>query len=99
MCSVPYRLGCGQELRWHCAAVVACRRVVDQLIEERIVGINKDQIEGRADEAKGKIKEVVGNIVGNKNLEAKGTVEKHIGAVQASVGDVKEDIKKAVKGA
>jgi uncharacterized protein YjbJ (UPF0337 family) len=61
------------------------------------MGINKDQVEGRADEAKGKIKEVVGRVVGNKNLQARGKFQKNLGAVQASVGDVKEDIKKAEK--
>ena len=61
------------------------------------MGINKDQVEGRTEEAKGKVKEVVGHAVGNEDLEARGTVQKNIGAVQAKVGDVKEDLKKAVK--
>jgi uncharacterized protein YjbJ (UPF0337 family) len=61
------------------------------------MGINKDQVEGRAEEAKGKIKEVVGRVVGNKNLQARGNIQKNAGAVQATVGNVEEDIKKAVK--
>lgn len=61
------------------------------------MGINKDQVHGRAEEVQGKVKEVVGKAVGNKELEAKGNIQKNIGAVQAKVGDVKEDIKKAVK--
>jgi len=61
------------------------------------MGINKDQVKGRAEEVQGKIKEVVGKAVGNKDLEAKGNIQKNIGAVRATVGDVKEDIKKVIK--
>ena len=61
------------------------------------MGINKDQIEGRAEQAQGKVKEVVGKVVGNKDLEAKGNVEKRVGSVHAALGDVKEDIKKVLK--
>ena len=61
------------------------------------MSINKDQVKGRAEEAQGKVKEVVGKAVGNKELEAKGSVQKHVGAFQAKAGDLKEDIKKATK--
>jgi uncharacterized protein YjbJ (UPF0337 family) len=61
------------------------------------MSINKDQIQGRSEEAKGKIKETVGKVVGNKNLEMKGNIQKNVGAVQASVGDAKRDFTKAVK--
>lgn len=55
------------------------------------MSINKDQVKGRLEEAKGKVKEVVGKVVGNKDLEVKGNIQKNVGAVQASVGDAKED--------
>jgi len=61
------------------------------------MGINKDQVKGRIGEIQGKAKEVVGKAVGNKQLEVKGNVQKNVGALQAKVGDVKEDIKKSVK--
>jgi uncharacterized protein YjbJ (UPF0337 family) len=61
------------------------------------MGINKDQVQGRAEEAQGKVKEVVGKVVGNKDLEVKGNIQKNGGAVQASVGNAKEDIEKTVK--
>lgn len=57
--------------------------------------MNKDQVKGRLEEAKGKVKEVAGKIVGNKDLEEKGKVKKTVGKVQAGIGDLKEDIKKA----
>ena len=41
--------------------------------------MNKDQIKGRAKEAKGKIKEVAGKLVNNPTLEMKGTAQKILG--------------------
>jgi uncharacterized protein YjbJ (UPF0337 family) len=61
------------------------------------MGINKDQVKGRAEEAKGKVKEVIGRVFGNKDLEVKGNIQKNVGAVQALVGDAKEDIAKTAK--
>jgi uncharacterized protein YjbJ (UPF0337 family) len=61
------------------------------------MSINKDQVTERADEAKGKVKEVVGKVVGNKELEVKGNIQKNVGAVRASVGDAKADVAKSVK--
>ncbi len=61
------------------------------------MGINKDQVKGRAEEAKGAVKEVVGRAVGNKDLELKGNIEKNIGKVQAAGGDAKQSIEKAFK--
>ena len=61
------------------------------------MGINKDQVEGRVKEAKGKIKEVAGKLVGNEKLEAKGKVQKVLGEAQAKFGDVKQDVKDAAK--
>ncbi len=59
--------------------------------------MNKDQVKGRIDQATGKIKEEVGDLVGNKRMEKEGQVEKHVGEGRAKVGDVKEDVKDAVK--
>ena len=60
---------------------------------------NKDQVEGRVKEAKGKIKEIAGTVVGNEKLEAKGKVQKTLGRAQARFGDVKQDIKDSKKSA
>jgi uncharacterized protein YjbJ (UPF0337 family) len=43
----------------------------------------------------GKVKEVVGAVVGNKELEVKDTIQKNTGIVQAKIGDVKSSIAKA----
>lgn len=59
------------------------------------MSINKDQVKGRTDQAVGKVKEVVGAAVGNKELEIKGTIQKNTGIVQAKVGDIKSSLAKA----
>lgn len=58
--------------------------------------MNKDQFKGRAKEAEGKVKEVAGKLIGDKTLEAKGKTEKVLGKVQATHGDLKNDLKKAL---
>ncbi len=45
------------------------------------MGINKDQVKGHANEVIGKVKETVGEAVGNKKLEIKGAIQKNIGKV------------------
>ena len=61
------------------------------------MSINKDQFKGRTEQAQGKVKEVVGKFVGNKQMEVNGNIQKNVGAVQAVVGDAMANIAKAVK--
>ena len=63
------------------------------------MSINKDQIAGRAKQVVGNAKEAVGKTVGNDSLELKGKLEKNDGLIQATVGDIKKDVKDAVKPA
>ena len=56
--------------------------------------MNKDQVNGRYEEAKGKVKEVAGHVVGNKDVELEGIIQKNVGKAQAAVGDTKADLKK-----
>ena len=58
--------------------------------------MNKEQVQGRAEEAKGKIKEAAGVILDDKSLEQKGNLEKHVGKVKAGFGDLKEDMKDSI---
>ena len=50
----------------------------------------KDKVEGTLHEAKGKVKEVAGEISDNPNLEDKGKSEKIAGKVQEKIGQVKK---------
>jgi uncharacterized protein YjbJ (UPF0337 family) len=59
--------------------------------------VNKDQVKGRVKEAAGKVKEVAGQIIGSEKLQVRGTVQKHLGEVQAKFGDIKQDIKESNK--
>lgn len=59
--------------------------------------MNKDQVKGRATEAKGKIKEVTGKVLSKDEMENKGKLQNARGKAQAAYGDLKKDVKKAVK--
>jgi uncharacterized protein YjbJ (UPF0337 family) len=59
--------------------------------------MNKDQVKGEVKEVSGMIKEVAGKIVGNEKLEEKGRIEKTRGEAQGAIGDIKEDVKEALK--
>jgi uncharacterized protein YjbJ (UPF0337 family) len=62
------------------------------------MGINKDQVEGRAKEAAGKVQEVAGKAVGNIGQQVKGDLNKNAGAAQAKFGDAKRHLEKADEG-
>jgi uncharacterized protein YjbJ (UPF0337 family) len=61
--------------------------------------MNKDQIQGRVEEAKGAVKQAAGHVTGKPDLEDRGTIEKGAGKVQKTYGDVKERVKDEVKDA
>jgi uncharacterized protein YjbJ (UPF0337 family) len=63
------------------------------------MSMNKNQVKGRVNEVEGMIKEVAGKLVGNEKLEEKGKVQKVLGEAQAAVGDIKQDVKDAMKSA
>ena len=60
------------------------------------MGINKDQVGGRAQEV-GKFQEEAGKLLGNQTQEFNGMVNKTVGAGRANMGDVTENIKDANK--
>ncbi|MCA1798089.1 MAG: CsbD family protein [Xanthomonadaceae bacterium] len=53
--------------------------------------MNKDQVKGGFNEAKGKTKEEIGDATNNRKLEAKGKLEKTGGKVQKGFGDAKDE--------
>lgn len=55
--------------------------------------MNKDQVQGRATEAKGVVKEAAGKMVGNERLQGEGLIDQAKGKVQGNVGDMKEKAK------
>lgn len=53
-----------------------------------------DTVEGKARQADGKIKQVVGKAVGNPDMEAEGRVEKISGKIQEKVGQIEKVVGK-----
>ena len=54
----------------------------------------KDQIEGKVHEVKGTVKEKLGQVTGNTELEDKGQAEKLGGKVQKKVGQIEKVLEK-----
>ena len=59
--------------------------------------MNKDRIEGSAEQAKGKVKEVAGNVTGDSKLETEGKADQLKGKVQNTVGGIKDAAKEALE--
>jgi uncharacterized protein YjbJ (UPF0337 family) len=63
---------------------------------ERTQKMNKDRIEGSAEQAKGKVKEVAGKVTGDSKLETEGKADQVAGKVKNTVGGLKDAVKEAV---
>ncbi len=58
--------------------------------------MNKDRIEGSAEQAKGKVKEVAGKATGDTKLETEGKADQAAGKIQNTVGGLKDAVKESV---
>ncbi len=54
--------------------------------------MNKDQIKGKLDNLKGRVKEAHGTASGDKRTEAEGLAERVKGAMQKTFGDAKHAV-------
>ena len=59
--------------------------------------MDKDRIKGSANQAKGEVKEAVGNLTGDAKLKSEGAADKAAGKVQNAVGGVKDAVRDATK--
>ena len=59
--------------------------------------MDKDRIEGSAEQAKGKVKEVAGKVTGDSKLETEGKSDQLKGKVQNTVGGIKDAAKEALE--
>lgn len=57
--------------------------------------MDKDRIEGAANQAKGAIKEVAGKMAGDAKLKAEGAADKAKGKIQNAVGGAKDALRDA----
>lgn len=55
--------------------------------------MDKDRIEGSAQQAKGKIKEVAGKVTGDSKLQGEGKADQAAGKIQNAVGGVKDAVR------
>ena len=57
--------------------------------------MNKDRVKGRVNQATGKVKEEAAKAMDDTSLTIKGKAEKAGGKTQATLGDVRNDMKKS----
>ena len=58
---------------------------------------NNDEVEGKWDQAKGAVKENVGRIVDDKDLEAEGQADRTSGNIQEGYGTARRKIGETIK--
>ena len=58
---------------------------------------NKDEVQGKFDQAKGKAKETVGRVIDDRKLEEEGTDDRVGGKVQEGVGKARRKVGEAIK--
>ena len=59
--------------------------------------VNKDEVKGKWEQAKGTIKDKAGELTGNERLEAEGEAQNAGGKVQEGWGKVKRNVSNAVE--
>jgi uncharacterized protein YjbJ (UPF0337 family) len=55
--------------------------------------MDKDRVEGIAEQAKGKVKEVAGKVTGDSKTEAEGKADQLKGKVQNTIGGIKDTLR------
>jgi uncharacterized protein YjbJ (UPF0337 family) len=55
--------------------------------------MDKDRINGSAEQAKGAVKEAAGRVLGDRKLETEGKTDKAAGKVQNAVGGLKDALR------
>ena len=55
--------------------------------------VDKDRIQGSAEQAKGKVKEAVGKATGDSKLEGEGKADQFKGKVRNAVGGLKDTLR------
>lgn len=59
--------------------------------------VNKDEIKGKWEQAKGSVKDKVGEATGNEDLEAEGEVQHAEGELQEGWGKTKRKVSNAIE--
>jgi uncharacterized protein YjbJ (UPF0337 family) len=59
--------------------------------------VDKDRIEGSLEQAKGKVKEVAGKVIGDAKTESEGKADQVKGKIQNAVGGIKDKAREATE--
>ena len=59
--------------------------------------MNRDEIKGKAEKAKGFVKEKAGELTNNPDLEAEGSMDRASGAVREGFGKAKRKVKEGIE--
>ncbi len=59
--------------------------------------MDKDRINGAADQTKGAIKEAAGKVTGDAKLQTEGKIDKATGKVESAIGGAKDTIRDAAR--
>ena len=59
--------------------------------------MNRNELQGKKENIKGRVKEAVGTLTGNKNLESEGANERAEGAARARLGKASRKIGEAIE--
>jgi uncharacterized protein YjbJ (UPF0337 family) len=57
---------------------------------------NKNERDGKIDQAKGRVKQAVGDLTGNDKLKAKGKVDEKVGDAKTAVGAAQKKVAAAI---
>ena len=58
---------------------------------------NKNERDGKVDQAKGKVKQAVGGLAGNDKLKAEGKVDETVGKAKTAVGGAQKKVGAAIE--
>jgi uncharacterized protein YjbJ (UPF0337 family) len=61
--------------------------------QQKELHMDKDRVEGVAEQAKGKVKEVAGKVTGDTKTEAEGKADQVKGKIQNTVGGIKDTLR------
>jgi len=59
--------------------------------------MNRHQIEGRVEQAKGKVKEVAGKLIRSDKLQVQGLADQAGGRIQATYGDARQAVRSGAR--
>ena len=58
---------------------------------------NKNERDGKTDQAKGKVKQAVGDLTGNDKLKAEGKIDETVGKAKTAIGGAQKKVGAAIE--